>query len=877
MLTARELLNTEIIYKMLAADSGGWEESKENFVPVRQGRTKATLLEVLDNPDLVSRQELDRRKTELRQDIQDYAGDDPIEPWLKLVKWTQEHMCGNKAELQRTLEMCTKELMKFKKYKSDVRFLRLWIHYADCLSDPADIFALLRENRIGDEYALFYEAHGAYYELRGNTTAADDIYNEGIKRCAKPLDRLKQKYMAFQKRMAQRIQRRIQEDALLGLSTSAGNAESAARTSLSLLVPSSLVSSTMNMNSALVNMGASINRSQQGNARALSQQGNARALSQQGNARALNLPGISLPSSSLPTLQLPTQQQQQQLKKPDTAVAVDEEFEGSRAIRFPQDMSTLPSFTAGPSVGGGMKGLKPFTVMRKENSEIPSTWTSASLPPQNPMLSSMGAAGVSRIMHAGPSVLGTAAGSVGSASRLEICVDDEFQEDEPLAVPQSAPFIHASAAAAAVSSTASGSVHHTLQPVLAAVPSALGASSLHHKVLLQAPAVAPLTTAAATAATAAVSDHNKDLGDANMAAEVSGRYLGSDASLLMNAEGSEQSFEEARAHRQSRGHLMYKASAGVMATAKDSSNHSKGHALAEALRPQCLTGASAPASHKAGVPASQIGPLFSSDTATGAPLQVVSMSSMARRPLSVSTTIQPPYKSQQHTLFIDQELPFEGDPSAAHLILPPEPTVTISTREAFDALNDMFSDTLPHEERRKSKVIGLTSAASRAVSASEICRLANLGKQAVTNGLGPRPPPSQQAMQGSHHGSSNTAGAMGIHEDTEFIGGSLNQPQQGFKEDTEMMDQGPSLRGDALQSSVSGMYEDTEFLPGIGGANAVFDGTQSGSGVIRSDMHRGAISMTPVHPAQSSRSMSPSAFMYEDTDFAALDQEWRKR
>ena len=33
----------------------------------------------------------------------------------------------------------------------------------------------------------------------------------------------------------------------------------------------------------------------------------------------------------------------------------------------------------------------------------------------------------------------------------------------------------------------------------------------------------------------------------------------------------------------------------------------------------------------------------------------------------------------------------------------PEPTVTINTRDAFEALNDMFSDGLPHEHRREKK------------------------------------------------------------------------------------------------------------------------------------------------------------------------------
>eukprot|EP00955_Chlamydomonas_euryale_P001884 21216-Chlamydomonas_euryale.AAC.25 len=39
-----------------------------------------------------------------------------------------------------------------------------------------------QEKRIGHEYALFYEAHATYNELKGNCTTADQVYNEGIAR-----------------------------------------------------------------------------------------------------------------------------------------------------------------------------------------------------------------------------------------------------------------------------------------------------------------------------------------------------------------------------------------------------------------------------------------------------------------------------------------------------------------------------------------------------------------------------------------------------------------------------------------------------------------------------------------------------------------------
>ena len=54
-------------------------------------------------------------------------------------------MGGSKAELQKTLETCTKELLRVSKYSSDVRFLRLWIQYVSADCDSAAAFIIISE------------------------------------------------------------------------------------------------------------------------------------------------------------------------------------------------------------------------------------------------------------------------------------------------------------------------------------------------------------------------------------------------------------------------------------------------------------------------------------------------------------------------------------------------------------------------------------------------------------------------------------------------------------------------------------------------------------------------------------------------------------
>ncbi len=101
-------------------------------------------------------------------------------------------------------------------YRNDVRLLRLWVQYADCLPDPGDVFAFLREAGVGQGHALFHIAHATYLELRGAFAAADAAYARGLAAGAAPAERLRAKFDEFQHRMARRIARKAAEQAAGG-------------------------------------------------------------------------------------------------------------------------------------------------------------------------------------------------------------------------------------------------------------------------------------------------------------------------------------------------------------------------------------------------------------------------------------------------------------------------------------------------------------------------------------------------------------------------------------------------------------------------------------------------------------------------------------
>ena len=86
----------------------------------------------------------------------------------------------------------------------------MWIKYADCCAEPGDIFKFLKANAIGQRQALYYEAYGAFLEVRQAYGAANEQYERGIEMRAEPLERLRASYAAFQHRMVRRTQKRIE-------------------------------------------------------------------------------------------------------------------------------------------------------------------------------------------------------------------------------------------------------------------------------------------------------------------------------------------------------------------------------------------------------------------------------------------------------------------------------------------------------------------------------------------------------------------------------------------------------------------------------------------------------------------------------------------
>ncbi|KAG0623744.1 hypothetical protein M758_3G198400 [Ceratodon purpureus] len=193
-----------------------WELSKENVQPLRKGRKVEVLNETLrakeESP--AAPKICERQRRLMVEAIDNYEGDDPLHPWLQLIRWVKDTYPagGHQSELLPVVEACTRTFQDDERYKSDIRYLRVWVLYADLCKEPQEIYQFLEARSIGQDHALFYEAYATYKEICKSHSKANEIYELGLRRGAQPTTRLQGMYQSFLKRMMQRNERKLQED-----------------------------------------------------------------------------------------------------------------------------------------------------------------------------------------------------------------------------------------------------------------------------------------------------------------------------------------------------------------------------------------------------------------------------------------------------------------------------------------------------------------------------------------------------------------------------------------------------------------------------------------------------------------------------------------
>ncbi|KAG5396476.1 hypothetical protein IGI04_018290 [Brassica rapa subsp. trilocularis] len=109
-----------------------WELFKENVRPLKRGRNVRLLNHALkSHTDHQLRKTLVEKRRKLIEEIDEYDGDDPLFPWIQCIKWVQEAFPpgGECSGLLVIYEQCVRKFWHSERYKDDLRYLKVWLEY----------------------------------------------------------------------------------------------------------------------------------------------------------------------------------------------------------------------------------------------------------------------------------------------------------------------------------------------------------------------------------------------------------------------------------------------------------------------------------------------------------------------------------------------------------------------------------------------------------------------------------------------------------------------------------------------------------------------------------------------------------------------------
>ncbi|GAV65810.1 Mad3_BUB1_I domain-containing protein [Cephalotus follicularis] len=177
-----------------------WELFKENVRPLKRGRNVALLNNALkSHTHNQLKKSLIETRRRMIEAIDEYKGDDPLQPWIQCIKWVQEAFPpgGDFSGLVVIYEQCVRTFWHSDRYKDDLRYLKVWLEYAESCTDAEVIYNFLNANEIGKTHSEYYIAYALHMESKFKMKAANDIFTLGISRNAQPIEKLKDAYKKF--------------------------------------------------------------------------------------------------------------------------------------------------------------------------------------------------------------------------------------------------------------------------------------------------------------------------------------------------------------------------------------------------------------------------------------------------------------------------------------------------------------------------------------------------------------------------------------------------------------------------------------------------------------------------------------------------------
>ncbi|KAM1054122.1 hypothetical protein FF1_001547 [Malus domestica] len=141
--------------------------------------------------------------TSLISDIKTYSGKDPLLPWLRGIRKMNDSLPPRtlKEKFPRFLQKCAQTFESDRRYRNDLRYIRVWLKLMDFVDDPRALLRTMEANQIGTKHSLFYQAYALYYEKNKKFEEAEKMYHLGVQNLAEPIGALEKSDEQFLQRM----------------------------------------------------------------------------------------------------------------------------------------------------------------------------------------------------------------------------------------------------------------------------------------------------------------------------------------------------------------------------------------------------------------------------------------------------------------------------------------------------------------------------------------------------------------------------------------------------------------------------------------------------------------------------------------------------
>ncbi|KAL1561467.1 non-specific serine/threonine protein kinase [Salvia divinorum] len=211
------VLDPEMEFLASKQETGNeWELFKENVRPLKRGRNVRLLNHALkSNSHSQVKSSLLHHRRKMIEAIDEYTGEDPLQPWIECIKWVQEAFPpgGDCSGLIVIYEQCVRTFWHDNRYKDDLRYLKVWLEYAENCVDAEVIYSFLEANSIGVTHAAFYISYALLMEQKNKNKTANEIFNRGLSMKAEPVKKLTAAYQKFLSRSMRQPKATEQDDA----------------------------------------------------------------------------------------------------------------------------------------------------------------------------------------------------------------------------------------------------------------------------------------------------------------------------------------------------------------------------------------------------------------------------------------------------------------------------------------------------------------------------------------------------------------------------------------------------------------------------------------------------------------------------------------